>query len=150
MIKYVLCYIENGFGIVTIQKKRPDWQAGTITLPGGHIEEGETWENASIRETKEETNLDSSGCNLCGIIYCHNQFQVYVSKLHAYGQLISMTDEKADYMPFADIMRSNTLPNLKVMLPFLKYNIGPFLINMCFDSHQVFKVNICINLAEYP
>jgi len=35
----------------------PKWQ-GKYSLPGGHIELGETFEEAVKREVKEETNLD--------------------------------------------------------------------------------------------
>ena len=52
-------------GIVLIERKHPPsgW-----ALPGGHVEEGETVEQAVIRELREETNL--SATNL-------KQFRVY-------------------------------------------------------------------------
>jgi len=74
---------------VTISKKRPDTKKiskvvvlndrGEILLllrkkdqpfpnkwdlPGGHLVVGETWEEAAIREVKEETNLDLTGLEM--------------------------------------------------------------------------------------
>lgn len=148
--KYVLCYIETGFGIICIHKKRPDWQAGKITLPGGHVEDGETWEEASVREIKEETDLDASHNLLRGIIWHSGKCQVYVTQHTARGIPKSMTDEVVQPYSFDYLMGSNMmLPNMYVLLPLVRYNVGPFLIQH-FDSHQVFKVNTCINLSEFP
>lgn len=37
--------------------KSPKWQ-GKWTIPGGHVEWGETLQHAAAREVKEETNID--------------------------------------------------------------------------------------------
>jgi 8-oxo-dGTP pyrophosphatase MutT (NUDIX family) len=46
----------QGYEIVTVNRARhSDW-----SLPKGHIEEGETREQAAVREVKEETGLDAT------------------------------------------------------------------------------------------
>ena len=42
-----------------------DWQG--YTLPGGHVEPGESFVNAVIREMKEETGLDIKNPRLVGV-----------------------------------------------------------------------------------
>jgi ADP-ribose pyrophosphatase YjhB (NUDIX family) len=49
--------IENGDEIVLIKHKK-DWFKGKWGMPGGHVEYGETVEDAALREAKEETSLD--------------------------------------------------------------------------------------------
>lgn len=49
------CIILTKKGIVLIERKYPPFG---FAIPGGHVDVGETMENAAIREAKEETNLD--------------------------------------------------------------------------------------------
>lgn len=60
MKETVLCYIEkNGKYLMLFRnKKENDINSGKYIGVGGHIELGETKEEALIREVKEETNLD--------------------------------------------------------------------------------------------
>ena len=51
---------------VLVQDKRDDDYSG-ITFPGGHVERGESFTNAVIREVWEETGLKISEPKLCGI-----------------------------------------------------------------------------------
>ena len=46
--------------VVMIQKRRPDWMEGLFNAPGGHVEEGETFEDANVREFYEETGVQIS------------------------------------------------------------------------------------------
>ena len=44
--------------ILIVKKDRPEWQKGRYNLPGGKIEEGESPEEAAIRELEEEAGLN--------------------------------------------------------------------------------------------
>lgn len=66
----VMCMIEDGAGRVLAQdRKNPDWPG--VAFPGGHVERGESFVAAAIREVKEETGLDIVSPTLCGV----KQFQ---------------------------------------------------------------------------
>lgn len=54
-------------------------EEGTWTLPGGNIEYGETFEQAGIREAKEETNLDISNLEVFCVQTDLNEHAHYIS-----------------------------------------------------------------------
>lgn len=150
MIEYVLSYCELNRLIVIIQKKRPEWQAGTITLPGGHVEPGENWAQAAVREVKEETNLNTYKIKLAGVIYKQDKYKVFVTRNNVAGRLVSLTDEEASFATYDEIMESTRiLPNLSVMLPLLRAKRDGWLISMLHDSHQVFEINTCHTLKGF-
>ena len=61
----VLCLIEKGSAILLQNRVKKDWQG--YTLPGGHVEKGESFVDAVIREMKEETGLTVLNPRLCGV-----------------------------------------------------------------------------------
>lgn len=61
----VLCLIRQGSKILLQNRIKADW-AG-YTLPGGHIEPGESIVDAVIREMQEETGLTVIAPKLCGV-----------------------------------------------------------------------------------
>ncbi len=54
-------------------------EEGTWTMPGGNIEYGESFEEAGIREAKEETNLDVSDLEVICVQTDKNKYAHYIS-----------------------------------------------------------------------
>lgn len=61
----VLCLIRSGESYLLQNRTKSDWRG--YTLPGGHIERGESVVGAVIREMKEETGLTILNPRLCGV-----------------------------------------------------------------------------------
>ena len=76
-----MCMICDGSRVVVIDRKKRDWPG--ITFPGGHIEPGESFTDAVIREVQEETGLHIRSPQLCGIILIGSLFyQEYRNKTY--------------------------------------------------------------------
>lgn len=66
----VLCMVTDSNGNILVEDRRdPSWPG--ICFPGGHVEPGESFTEAAIRETFEETGLTIENPQLCGV----KQFQ---------------------------------------------------------------------------
>ena len=61
----VLCLIHKDDAYLLQNRIKNDWKG--YTLPGGHIEKGESFVDAVIREMKEETGLTIFNPRLCGV-----------------------------------------------------------------------------------
>jgi len=61
----VLCLIHKDGSFLLQDRIKNDWKG--YTLPGGHIEPGESIVDAVIREMKEETGLSIKNPHLCSV-----------------------------------------------------------------------------------
>lgn len=54
----VTCQLENGNQGILLVKRGKDPEIGGWCFPGGYIESGEIWQQAAVREIKEEIGLE--------------------------------------------------------------------------------------------
>ena len=60
-----ICMVYKDDEILVQERTKKDWPG--LTFPGGHVEKGENFHDAVIREVKEETGLTLLKPVLCGI-----------------------------------------------------------------------------------
>ena len=116
--------IENkSTGKVLVLDRRGSWPG--LTFPGGHVEKGEPFLDAAVREAKEETGLDVSKLRSCGVVHwankktgdCYLEFLYKTSNF--YGELIGGTIEGDILWMTPDELKSSDRlsPNFELYLP---------------------------------
>ena len=99
MEETVLAYIFNENDEVLMlfrNKKKVDINKGKWMGVGGHIEKGETPDQALVREIKEETNLDVLSFKLRGtLLFINNDYQekIYLYTVNKYQGIIEECNE---------------------------------------------------------
>jgi 8-oxo-dGTP diphosphatase len=97
---------EKGFEFVAVQRARHgDW-----SLPKGHLEEGESREEAAIREVKEETGIEAKiVCDLQEVVYFYRRRKEGLTRKSVYYYLMeAVTDELGD--PNWEVSEARWLP----------------------------------------
>ena len=75
-----MCMVCSGNKVLVQHRKKKDYSG--ITFPGGHVEPGESFVEAVIREVREETGLSITTPRLCGIKDWYNRDRRYVVLLY--------------------------------------------------------------------
>lgn len=114
----VLCLIEDGSRVLLQDRVKADWKG--YTLPGGHVENGESFVDAVIREMKEETGLDIYEPKLVGV----KQFPIeggrYIVMLYKAtkfsGEVVSSEEGRMEWVEYSRLSEINTVDDFEELL----------------------------------
>ena len=119
----VLCLISNGNKVLLQNRIKDDWKG--YTLPGGHVEPGESFVDAVIREMKEETGLYIKNPRLAGVKqfpvrdgkYENGRYIVFLFKTNEFtGDIISSDEGKMEWVEISKLSELETVDDLEELL----------------------------------
>lgn len=114
----MLCLIQQDDKILLQNRVKKDWQG--YTLPGGHVEPGESFVDACVREMQEETGLTVLNPKLCDVKQFPNagtRYIVFLFKADEFeGEVHSSEEGKMEWVPLDKLQEYNTVSDLKELL----------------------------------
>ena len=119
----VLCLIQDGKKILLQNRVKKDWKG--YTLPGGHVEAGESFVDAVKREMKEETGLNIQNPKLVGIkqfpfknednVNC--RYIVLLFKTEEFsGEVVSSSEGEMTWVRYDQLSSLDTVDDLEDLL----------------------------------
>lgn len=119
-----LCLIYKGGKILLQNRVKKDWQGWT--LPGGHIEPGESIVDAVRREMKEETGLTVHSVELRGVKQFpieNGRYIVFLFRTDDFeGELISSEEGKMQWFDRRELSEINTVSDFAELLSVIDSN----------------------------
>lgn len=114
----VLCLITDGDKVLLQNRVKNDWQG--YALPGGHVEPGESFVDAVIREMREETGLTVYNPKLVGIKQFpidNGRYIVLLFKTAEFtGNLQSSDEGMMEWISREDLKNVNAVDDLEELL----------------------------------
>ena len=126
MTGYVAGFLFDTLGsrVALVRKARPDWQAGRLNGIGGHIEPGESADEAMAREFEEEAGVRLDDweqfATVAGEWGSVAFYRAFDSR--ALALVRTTTDEPIETHPvWSPRLQSEALPNLAWLIPLARY-----------------------------
>lgn len=69
----VFAVVENDGQLLLTKRENTGYKDGWYTMPSGHLEDGETVQEAAVRELQEETGLEANVADTEVAHVCHNK-----------------------------------------------------------------------------
>ncbi len=130
----VLCLIQKDNQYLLQDRVKADWKG--YTLPGGHVEPGESIVDAVVREMKEETGLTILNPKLCGV----KQFPIQDAEEKAGRYLV--------FLFTADRFYGDMVSSEEGSMHWVKKeDLGQ--VNLVNDFHELLEVMLDENLNEF-
>ncbi|CDR30294.1 8-oxo-dGTP diphosphatase [Acholeplasma oculi] len=138
ILETVLVYIIKSDQVLLIHKTKKDMNEGKYLGIGGKIKIGESIEDALIRETKEETNLDLLNYQHVGNVYFKNidyEEKIYLFKSDAYkGNLKASNEGTLHWVDIKDIYKLPMWEGDKYFLSKLFSKVSFFEIVLVYEN----------------
>ena len=114
----VLCLVYSEDAYLLQDRVKEDWKG--YTLPGGHIESGESIVHAIVREMKEETGLTILNPKLCGVKQFpieDGRYIVFLFSTDKYeGELISSEEGNMHWVKKKELSNVNLVSDFNELL----------------------------------
>ncbi len=113
-----ICLIYDEDKILMQNRTKDDWKG--FTLPGGHVEPGESVVESVVREVKEETGLDIQNPVLCGVKQFpieNGRYVIFLFKTNQFsGELVSSEEGEMRWVKRSEIAQLDTVPDFDALL----------------------------------
>lgn len=125
-----MCMVYDGNKVLVQDRLDRNWSG--VAFPGGHVEKGESFVDAVIREVLEETGLTITSPRLCGTKDWTNEdgsrYIVLFYKTDQFkGQLRSSEEGEVFWANLEDLSKMNLAVDMEDMLKvFLDENLSEF------------------------